>query len=892
MISTTVCPASWNSRSFWRTTVCPRWTSAAVGSRPSLTRSGRPSARRRSSAPDGRQATALRARWAAVRAASGAVSAIRPNARVAARPRVGARERGTRGSRAALRMDSDRPTHPAAVAEEDEAPKVIPLRPEYAESNQPPKTRVRIRKLRVLALLAGLGILATVSTVFGMLMAVASDLPALEEPSSQNSVLVDRRGVRLGVLTGNQNRILLKETQIAPVMQHAIISIEDKRFFTNDGVDMRGIGRALWQDLIAKRAVQGGSTIAQQFVKNSPAPQARRALFVKLREAAPAYHIPRRWSKQKILRNYLNTIYFGNGAYGIESAARTYFGRQHAGCEHDRVRPCAAQLEPAEAAMIAGIVASPSAFDPIAHPEAAKRRRDLVLARMLEQGLLAREQYDRSVEEPVPARRDIQPPREETKYPYFTSWIKQQVVDKLGGGQTGARQAFEGGLTVQTTIDARFQRAADNAIRAWLPNPSGPRASMVAIDNRTGEVRAMVGGDDYNASPFNLATQGQRQPGSAFKPFVLAEALKHGISPGSVWASRKKVFDLPRSSGKFTVENYNNAYAGATSLAAATTTSDNSVFAEVGIKVGTRKIARLARRMGIRTPVSRNWAMTLGGLRQGVTPLDMAHAYETFARDGKLVYGTMSPGRLGRGRPVPGPVGIRSIGRREDGKLRSIKLPDGRAARNRVRTKRVLDRGVASTVQTLLQDVVKSGTGQRAQIPDVPVAGKTGTTENYGDAWFVGWTPDYTVAVWVGYPSKLVPMTTEFNGAPAAGGPYPAGMWKTFMESFIRIAPPKVLRDKQRAEAEAAAAAARAPAATAAPAVTAAPATAAPSTTTPVPQAGAQSVPAPSNPAPQPQAPPPVPTTAPSGGGTTPPGAPPPPRRGPRPGQPPPRGAE
>src|SRR4051795_11790617 len=442
-------------------------------------------------------------------------------------------------------MDSDRTTHPAAVAEEDGAPKVIPLHPEYADGDEPPKPRVRIRKLRVLALLAGLGILATVSTVFGMLMAVASDLPALEEPSSQNSVLVDRRGVRLGLLTGNQNRILLKETQIAPVMQHAIISIEDKRFFTNDGVDMRGIGRALWQDLIAKRAVQGGSTIAQQFVKNALAAQDRRTLFVKLREAALAYHLTRKWSKQKILRNYLNSIYFGNGAYGIESAARTYFGSRHPGCDTDRVRPCAAQLEPQEAALIAGVVASPSAFDPIAHPVAAKKRRDEVLDRMLEQKLISREQYDAGVAEQIPLRREIQPPREETKYPYFTSWIKQQVVDQLGGGQTGARQAFEGGLTIQTTIDARFQKAAEDAIRAWLPYTGGPRASLVAIDNKTGEVRAMVGGDDYNSSPFNLATQGQRQPGSAFKPFVLAEALKRGTSPTSLWSSRKKVFDVP-----------------------------------------------------------------------------------------------------------------------------------------------------------------------------------------------------------------------------------------------------------------------------------------------------------------------------------------------------------
>jgi penicillin-binding protein 1A len=768
-------------------------------------------------------------------------------------------------------MDPDRPSHPAVVAEE-EPPTVVPLRPEFAAADdEPPKAAVRIRKLRVLALLAGLGLLAVVSTVFGMMMAVASDLPALEEPASQNSVIVDRRGEPLGRLTGNTNRILLKEGQIAPVMKHAIISIEDKRFYTNDGVDLRGIGRALYQDVVAQRAVQGGSTIAQQFVKNSLAAQDRRTLFVKLREAALAYHITRRWTKGKILRNYLNTIYFGNGAYGIESAARTYFGRQHPGCERDRKRPCAAQLEPAEAAMIAGVVASPSAFDPVAHPAAARQRRDLVLRRMLEQGLIPRDQHDAAVAEPVPSRRDVRPPREDTKYPYFTSWIKQQVVDKLGGGQTGARQAFEGGLTVQTTIDGRFQTAADDAIKAWLPNSSGPRASLVAIDNRSGEVRAMVGGDDYNTTPFNLATQGQRQPGSAFKPFVLAEALKRGISPGSVWSSRKKVFDVPGSSEKFTVENYSNAYAGATSLAAATTTSDNSVFAEVGIKIGTKRIAKLARRMGIRTPVSRNWAITLGGLKQGVTPLDMAHAYETFAREGKLVYGTMSPGALRKGQPVPGPVGIRTICRSKGGKLEPVKLPNGKPARNRVRTRRVLDAGVASTVQTLLEGVVKSGTGQRASLGIVPVAGKTGTTENYGDAWFVGWTRDYTVAVWVGYPNKLVPMETEFNGEPVAGGTYPAGIWKTFMESVLKIDPPAEIKDAKEA-ADAAASATPGGAATvapAAPAPTAAPdarGERAPTPTTPKPEPDQQEDIPPAEQAPAAPAAPDAGETAPSGG--------------------------
>jgi penicillin-binding protein 1A len=503
-----------------------------------------------------------------------------------------------------------------------------------------------------------------------------------------------------------------------------------------------------------------------------------------------AYHLTRKWSKQKILRNYLNSIYFGNGAYGIESAARTYFGSQHVGCENNKSRPCAAQLEPAEAALIAGVVSSPSAYDPVAHPAAAKERRDLVLLRMFEQKFIAQEQYDAAVAEPIPSKNDIEPPREETKYPYFTSWIKQQVVDKLGGGQTGARQAFEGGLRIETTIDGRFQKAADDAIRAWLPYVEGPRASLVAIENKTGEVRAMVGGDDYNRTPFNLATQGQRQPGSAFKPFVLAEAMKRGISPTSLWSSRKKVFDVPGSTERFTVANYEDAYAGVVTLAQATVSSDNSVYAEVGIKTGTKRIAKLARRMGIRTPVSDNWAMTLGGLEEGVTPLDMAHAYETFAQKGKLTYGSMSPGRLGPDRPVPGPVGIEAITRQRDGKQRAIELPNGDKARNKVKTRQVLDEGIANSIGTILQGVVKNGTAQRAQLPNVPVAGKTGTTENYGDAWFVGWTPKYTVAVWVGYPKRFQPMKTEFRGDPVAGGTYPAGIWKTFMEAVLRIDPP------------------------------------------------------------------------------------------------------
>ena len=398
-----------------------------------------------------------------------------------------------------------------------------------------PRRQVRIRKLRVFALLAGLGVLAAVSTVFGMMMAVASDLPQMEDPLRGNSVILDANGEEIGLLTGNQRQLFVSEAQIAPVMKQAIIAIEDRRFYTNEGYDLRGIGRALWQDVVNQRVVQGGSTITQQFVKNALAAQNDRTLFVKLREAALAYHLTRKWSKERILRNYLNTIYFGNGAYGIESAAQTYFGGDHTGCEERQGAPV---RRPARASTRRRCWPAssprPSGYDPIAHPAAARQRRNLVLDRMLEQGLILQAAATtQAAAESLPTRADIAPPREDTKYPYFTSWVKQQVVDKLGGGQLGARRAFTGGLTVKTTLDSKIQDAATTAIRNWLPFASGPRASMVAIENKTGMVRAMVGGDDYAKSSFNLATQGQRQPGSSFKPFVLAEALRQGISPGS-----------------------------------------------------------------------------------------------------------------------------------------------------------------------------------------------------------------------------------------------------------------------------------------------------------------------------------------------------------------------
>jgi penicillin-binding protein 1A len=649
---------------------------------------------------------------------------------------------------------------------------------------RPPK-RFKIRKLRVLIVLFGLGVLAVVSAAFGMLMAVASDLPHLEAPAYLNSKIYSHDNKVIGTLTGNERRIYLQENQIAPVMKHAIIAIEDARFYTNDGVDLRGIARAAVQDVTTKRAAQGASTIPQQFVKIQLAAENDRTIFQKLREAALAYHLSRKWSKDRILRDYLNAIYFGNGAYGIESAARTYF--QYA---HDQTDPCGRQgepmcasvLRPEEAAMLAGIVQSPSANDPTQHPVAAKRRRDTVLLRMLQQRYITQTEYGDAIRVPVPKRKDLSFPVENTEYPYFTSWIKQQVVDQLGGGQQGAQKAFGAGLEIHTTIDTRLQRAAEKAIGAWLPNPDGPRAALVAIHNEDGQVRAMVGGDSYATAPFNLATQGQRQPGSSFKPFVLARALEDGISPSSTWESKKKTYIL-KGGERFTVNNYNDAYAGITTLASATTYSDNAVYVQVGMKVKPARVATLARRMGIRTPISHNFALPLGGLNQGVTPLDMAHAYETFATGGKLVYGSMSPG-LGRRKIPPGPVGIERIDNKNG---KAVELPDGGKAVNKKRTRQILKDGIAQQVGSILQTVVKTGSGTRAQIPGVVIAGKTGTTENYGDAWFVGWTKEYTVAVWVGYPDKFKPMKSEFQGEAVAGGTYPAGIWKTFMEGLLKV---------------------------------------------------------------------------------------------------------
>lgn len=703
---------------------------------------------------------------------------------------------------------SDRRDPPIA---EIDRPPLVAL-PGGGEGGQPPPgrpRRLKLRRLRLLALLSGLGVLAAVSTLFGMMMAVASDLPEIDvlDVATRPSQIVDRDGKPLGVLTSNQNRILLRSDQIAPVVKHAVVAIEDRRFYTNSGVDLRGISRAFFQDVVKRNAVQGGSTIAQQLVKNRLDAQDDRTVFQKLREAAMAFHMTRKWDKERILRNYLNTIYFGNGAYGIEAAARTYFGTAfglgtpgaRCGSAADQKR-CAELLQPAQAALIAAVVANPSAFDPVAQPQAARKRRDLVLSHMRDEDFLTQMQYESALREPLPTARDVTPPVETGEYPYFTTWARQQVVDKVGPGK-----AFEGGLKVRTTIDSDLQEAAQRAVTQNLAQgPGTPAAAVVALDNKTSQVLAMVGGPPggYNEQPFNLATQGQRQPGSSFKPFILAQALQDGVSPNSTWTSKKKDFCVDKTKHgcgeHFVVNNYDDAYSGVTTLANATAFSDNSVFAELGLQVGTKRIARLARELGIRTPVSSNYAMTLGGLSQGVTVMDMAHAYESFASGGQFVYGSLSPGADGYERrhhkgTVPGPVGIRQISEPRSprsSQYRTARMLDGSEALNRTHDRRVLPAATAGAVEDLLAGVVRYGSGSRAAVGGTLIAGKTGTTENYGDAWFVGWSPRYTVAVWVGYPSgtkSMQPPSFSFNGEPVAGGTYPAAIWGSFMREALAI---------------------------------------------------------------------------------------------------------
>jgi penicillin-binding protein 1A len=587
------------------------------------------------------------------------------------------------------------------------------------------------------------GLFCFVSFAYGFVLGIRGDIPQLDQVSQRqpqrDGVIYDSTGHRvLARLVGSESRKIVPSEEIAPVMKQAIVAIEDKRFFEHRGVDVRGIVRAFWQDFRNKKVVQGGSTITQQFVKNAYL-TSKRSLSRKLKEAALAWQLDQVWSKDRILTNYQNTIYFGNGAYGIERAAQVYFGHG------------ASKLTLTEAALLAGIPADPSRFNPITDPQAAHARRREVLQAMLDQTDITYNEFRLANRTPLPKPEDIRQPGVQGPAQYFVDYVKQQLVDRYGSGKV-----FGGGLKVKTTIDLELQRRAREAIAKWLPGPYQPTAALVALDPRDGRVLAMVGGENYRQSQFNLAVQGERQPGSSFKPFVLATALEQGIAPTTVLVSKPVTISL--GDRDWYVHNYEGSNLGPIDLTNATIYSDNTVYAQLTNIVQPKNVAETARKLGITRHLNPYFAIGLGA--DPVSPLEMARAFSSFANGGKRIDGSLFKNR---------PRVVLSVNGHNN-------APKPRAA---------ISETNAAIVNLILQQVVQSGTARRAALPDRQAAGKTGTTENYGDAWFVGYTPQLAVAVWVGYPNTLQPMLTEFHGDAVAGGTFPALIWKSFMETAL-----------------------------------------------------------------------------------------------------------
>ena len=468
--------------------------------------------------------------------------------------------------------------------------------------------------------------LGSVSFGFGLITAIASELPKLD-PQRQldhqvNGYIYDSTGKRvLAVLRGSEARTLVKYEDVSDPMRHAIVAIEDRRFWEHDGVDLRGILRALAADIRQQKVVEGGSTITQQFVKNA-LDRDQKTIARKVREAAFAWQLERSkdWPKRRILQEYLNTIYFGNGAYGVQQAARTYF--QHG----------AKDLTIAESALLAGIPADPNRYDPVTNPKAALARRATVLNAMLEEGKVTLAQLREATATPLPDPDDVRLGGIEGPAQHFVNYVKQQLIDEYGSAGV-----FGGGLRVRTTIDLELQRKARDAISKWLTQPDGPSAALVAIDPRNGAVRAMVGGNNYRKSQFNLAVQGVRQPGSSFKPFVLATALRQGISPATHFTSEPQSINL--GDKYWVVGNYEDSYLGSIDLETATVESDNAVYAQLTQLVGSKNVAETARDLGIRSKLDGYYAIGLGA--EAVNPLELARAYATFAYGGRRVDGAM-----------------------------------------------------------------------------------------------------------------------------------------------------------------------------------------------------------------------------------------------------------
>ena len=528
-------------------------------------------------------------------------------------------------------------------------------------------------------------------------MAVASDLPQLEDraqfANAQNSVVYDVNGQKIATLTNNEGRILINSGDIAPVMKEATVSIEDQRFYEHRGVDFQGIGRAVVQDILHTGASQGASTITEQFVKNALRAQGSRTVFEKLREAALAYQLERHWDKDKILTEYLNEIYFGEGAYGIEEAAKTYFGWNHPGCGQDGNPACASDLLPWEAAMLAGVIANPSAYDPRINPKDAAARRNVVLQNMADQGYITQDEYAQYARQPVPKPSQIQTPSEDSKAPYFTSWLRQQLVDKYGAGE-----AFGGGLKVTSTLEPPpSERGA--ADRGWADARRRPELGGRGAEQRHRRCRgdgrrhrlfqAALQPRDAGPSPAR-ARRSSRSPWSPRSsrdiPPTRRSRRRHRRSP-SRRRSDKKGKRKGRAGGLPGPQLRGRVPRAARRSPPRPPTPTTRCTPSSGCRAGRPRQRGSDREQDGNPDEPRhhrhvkysvgggpfapyNPALILGGLRTGVSPLEMAHAYQTLAHNGQIVSGTMADSSDGADRDPEGPGPGRQPGRDEQRRSR------------------------------------------------------------------------------------------------------------------------------------------------------------------------------------------------------------------------------
>lgn len=562
---------------------------------------------------------------------------------------------------------------------------------------------------------------------------LTEDLPDLSTgavPLAETSIMYDRNGEVLVELHAEQNRTYVPIASIPLQLRQAVISTEDQNFYEHKGVDPLGIARALWVN-VTQGKHHGGSTITQQYVVNTFI-EREDSVTRKVKEAILAYQLEAQFTKDEILEKYLNAIYYGHGAYGVQAAATTYFGKD------------VGQLTTAECAMIAGLIKSPGTYSPRNDPEGAKNRRDTVLGQMLSLGFLDQATHDAATQEPFTL---ASPATEATVAPYFVEWVKQTVID-----QFGPDAVYKGGLQIHTTLDPAAQAAAESAIASILDKPDDPTAALVSLDPRTGEVRALVGGKDFATQQFNVAVQGARQAGSSFKPFVLVAALEKGISPEQTYESAAGSFAIP---GGQTWKVSGSSAGGPMRLRVATAKSINSIYAQLILAVGADSVADTAKEMGIETPIKAVPAIALGS--QEVTPLEMASAYGTLANAGVHV-------------AAHGITRVIAV----DGET----LFEAQSA-----GEEVLSPAVAYLTTDILKGVITGGTGTAAKLGR-PAAGKTGTTQEYRDAWFVGYTPDLATAVWMGHVEGQIEMTSV-HGKKVTGGSFPAQIWAAFMKAAL-----------------------------------------------------------------------------------------------------------